>query len=100
MHYGSGARFGSGSNITWNKKKLKIKNERTTFWANNAASDIEKARFVTNFFCRKRLNIVWKPEPKLFQSRNRNRNRNKSLGSASLQTARNNWKSLGKVEGG
>ncbi len=41
---GSGAGFGSGYNIKSNKKS-----KEGNFLGNNAASDIEKVRFCTNF---------------------------------------------------
>jgi hypothetical protein len=50
VHYGSGSRieFGSGSNIKCNEKVKKSKREASFLW-NNAAADIEKARFCRIF---------------------------------------------------
>ncbi len=50
MHYGYRTGFGSGSNIKCNKKVKNQKGE-ANFLENNAASDIEKARFCTIFCC-------------------------------------------------
>jgi hypothetical protein len=67
-------------------KSQKIKNERPTFWEiNDASSDIEKARFCTNFlllenrakYCldpQPELKSEPETEPKLFKSWNRKRN--------------------------
>ncbi len=60
MHYSSG----SGSNIKCHRK-VKIKKEANCL-ENNAASDIEKARFDTDFFLRNcaKYCLDLEPEPK------------------------------------
>jgi hypothetical protein len=80
IHYGSGTGIGSGLNIKWNKNSIKENN----FLENNAASDIEKARFCAKFLLLVNwINIVWI----------RNRNQNFSKVGTETGTATNHYSS-------
>ncbi len=93
MNYGSGIVFfiRTVSNIKWNKKSQKVKNERPKILGNNAASDILKVRFLQILlllenraqYCPEpesepELEPEPEPEPKLFLSRS-SRNLKKAL---------------------
>ncbi len=75
MHYGSGYRieFGAGSNIKCNEKVKKSKLE-ASFLGNNAAADIEKARFCRIFLLLENCEIVWIRNQNRSRSRSRNQN--------------------------
>jgi hypothetical protein len=53
-HYGYGTGFGSGSNIKWNKKVKRIKNERTTFRETMLILPLKRQGFIQIFVVGKR----------------------------------------------